>query len=250
MCAPATFNQPENLHPGVFTWDKNPPPVFLPPDEKPAARKNAYPGKNPRQTLWDFFHPVAFISHLKSIFACVKELSGAQWVNRFPTSQSIEELSGTFKDNMQSFYDALITAGANVQIAATHRPSERAFLMHWSYRIAKENYRPEEVPEKEGVNINWWHGDLASSKAAAAEMVQGYQVVFRPSLISNHIRGTAIDMEISWQGTLTINNVNGRSVSISTGSHDNTNETLQQVAATYGVLKHSTDFPHWSHNGR
>jgi hypothetical protein len=40
----------------------------LPPDEKPAARKNAYPGKNPRQTLWDYFHPIAFISHLKRIF--------------------------------------------------------------------------------------------------------------------------------------------------------------------------------------
>lgn len=178
------------------------------------------------------------------------ELSGNAWIARFPTSTSIADLRGTFQTNMQNFYQALLAARANVTISATYRPPERAYLMHWAYRIAREHYNPRQVPAKAGVNIRWWHGNLAASQQAAEAMVQGYNIAFRPALQSNHTRGTAIDMTISWHGALSIQEASGRLQIISNGPQNGTNISLHTVGRTYGVIKHPTDRPHWSHNGR
>jgi hypothetical protein len=60
------------------------------------------------------------------------ELSGGQWVARFPGSAEVEECRDPFKSSLTRFVSALRAAGANVTISATFRPVERAYLMHWS----------------------------------------------------------------------------------------------------------------------
>ncbi len=116
--------------------------------------------------------------------------------------------------------------GAQVTISATKRPEERAYLMHWSWMIAKGHYDASKVSAKAGVNINWWHGDQAKSEAAAQEMVDGYGInnlQVAPSLKSRHIEGNAIDMSISWSDSLKIKNADGTDVSITSTPRDGTN---------------------------
>jgi hypothetical protein len=84
-----------------------------------------------------------------------KELSGAQWTNRYPGSTSLRDLRAPFRDRAEAFVDALRTAGAIVTIAATYRPPKRAYLMHWSWLIVKRKRDPLTVPSMDGVSINW-----------------------------------------------------------------------------------------------
>jgi hypothetical protein len=76
-----------------------------------------------------------------------KMLSGQLWVSKFPNSTSTDDLVDPFQSKAKKFIAALTAAGATVSVNATLRPKERAFLMHWSFRVAKENYDPEKVPE-------------------------------------------------------------------------------------------------------
>ena len=81
-------------------------------------------------------------------------------------------------------------------------------------------------------------------------MVQAYGIVFKPVLNSRHTEGKAIDMDITWQGHLTIANAAGAQVAIATQPRTGAgNTTLQGVGATYGVRKLASDPPHWSSDG-
>ena len=176
-------------------------------------------------------------------------LSGAGWVSRFPTSSSTNDLAMAFRTGVNNFVAALRAAHATVSISATLRPPERAFLMHFSYRIARENMDPATVPTMAGVDIEWVHRDakravnLAASRAAASAMVNGYQIVFRPALNSNHTRGLAIDMSINHYANKNINNASGVAVMVRTAAN------LHALGATYGVHKLASDPPHWSSDG-
>jgi hypothetical protein len=105
------------------------------------------------------------------------------------------------------------------------------------------------------VDIQWVYvdrngnPDRAASRAAAAAMVQGYDIVFRPALASRHTEGKAIDMDISWQGDLSIAGADGKTVVIKTPPRTGGNAQLQIVGAGYGVNKLATDPPHWSSDG-
>lgn len=190
-----------------------------------------------------------------------RELSGAQWVSRFPTSASLDDLVSPFRAAATNFVAALGAAGATVVIAATRRPPERAYLMHWSWAIVNLNQDPRTVPAKAGVNIKWDHesGDgsynAQQSIAAAQAMVNGYSIQnlnVAPALNSKHIQGQAIDMSISWTGVLKINNASGTVVEINTTPRTGMNTDLATVGATYGVIKFvggDADKPHWSDNG-
>src|SRR5579863_2478623 len=118
-----------------------------------------------------------------------KVLSGASWVQKFPNSTSVDDLADPFKGNVRKFLAALQKADAMVSINATLRPKERAYLMHWSFKIA-QGTDPETVPAMTGVDIEWVHRDakgnknLAASKTAAAMMVSGYDIAFEPALTS------------------------------------------------------------------
>lgn len=185
------------------------------------------------------------------------ELSGAAWVSQFPTSTSTGDLSANFQEGVNSFITALRAAGASVRISATHRPRERAYLMHYAFCIAREGLDPSRVPPMDGVAIRWVHrdtsgrADLAASRAAAEQMVRAYAIRYKPSLTSRHIERRAIDMTISWSGELVIANGQGRQVTITSAPRTGAdNRELWQVGASYNVHKLAGDPPHWSDDGR
>ena len=177
------------------------------------------------------------------------ELSGPHWVARFPTSRSLFDCKPPFLDRISKFHQALVEAGAQVKISATLRPAERAYLMHFSSKIASGKIDPRKVPPMAGVSIKWFHGDLAKSKNAAQQMVHGYGIAFPPALHSRHTEGLAVDMTITWSGTLQIKDATGAVKSIGAPQSGNTNQALHKVGASYGVIKLASDPPHWSSDG-
>ncbi len=184
-----------------------------------------------------------------------RELSGVVWVERFPTSRSTATLIDGFRQKCDAFLAALADAGAAVNINATLRPPERAYLMHWSFALNAGEVEPDDVPRQTGVNIEWVHRkangsiDLAASRSAAAAMVHGYDIAHRPSLTSLHIFGKAIDMSIGWDGVLKVKQRNGTKKTIGSLPRTGLNHDLWAVGATYGVLKLPSDAPHWSSTG-
>ncbi|GAB3437902.1 hypothetical protein NX773_19525 [Massilia solisilvae] len=190
-----------------------------------------------------------------------KELSGRAWTGRFPGSNSLRDLKMPFRDSVRAFIDALRSANATVKIAATFRPPERAYLMHWSWRIVKQGFDPSKVPSMPGIEIEWAHNGTdgkysrEASVAAASEMVHGFEIDHlgvAPALASRHTSGFGIDMRISWIGHLSIVDADGDTVEIVHWPHTGLNPTLQEVGASYGVIKYNRsgrDDPHWSDNG-
>ncbi len=181
-------------------------------------------------------------------------LSGKDWVNKFPTSKSVADLDPTFGANVSKFLAALAAAGASVSINATYRPKERAYLMHYAFRIARQGLSPLDVPALAGVEIEWAHKtasgklDLTASRNAAEEMVDAYGIAFKPALRSQHTQRLAIDMTISWSGDLKIADAKGKVVTVGS-PRTGQNSTLVKVGATYKVIKLISDPPHWSSDG-
>ena len=183
----------------------------------------------------------------------VKFPSGASWVDRFPVSDDPHHLDSNFRSFWTSFRSVVETAGANVEILATRKPLERAYLMHWAWRIAKENYDPRRVPYMEGVNIRWWHGDIKTSQAAAWEMVHGYEIGDKeepPPLASPYTEGKVIATRITWSGDLTIYRDQPTEQIITEGPHDATNPELIELAETYRLVHlltvEDSDEVHWT----
>jgi len=182
-------------------------------------------------------------------------LSGPEWVTKFQNSRRLEDLEPVFRSGVSRFLAALRTAGATVTIADTLRPAERAYLMHFSFRIARENLDATTVPAKAGVDIQWVHsaaGGLTSaqaSKSAAERMVAAYGIVFRPALSSRHTEGRAIDMTINWNGDLEIAKSDGTMITVTSAPRNGDNTSLQRVGESYGVIKLVSDPPHWSADG-
>jgi len=180
--------------------------------------------------------------------------AGKEWIAKFPTSKSVNDLSGSFKGNVTKFLRALQAAGAKVAISATLRPPERAYLMHYSYEVS-HGLDPAKVPDMKGVDIDWTCAgkdgkpDAKLAVKAASEMVAGFGIAYRPALKSRHSQGLAIDMTISWTGALTITGSDGKAVTITSSPRDGGNKDLQSVGAGYGVVKLKTDPPHWSSDG-
>jgi hypothetical protein len=182
--------------------------------------------------------------------------SGRHWVSQFPTSTSLDDLSAPFRGHVKRFLASLEAANASVTIAATLRPPERAYLMHFAFAIANEAADPRTVPTMHGVRIQWVHTDshglpdLETSRSAAQEMVKGYEIVYKPALISRHTEGKAIDMVITWQNDLVIARANGTKITISnTPRNGSGNTQLHKVGESYGVIKLLSDPPHWSSDG-
>jgi hypothetical protein len=189
-----------------------------------------------------------------------KTKSGSYWVtwanSHAKNSTSVEDLVEPFRSHVKAFIDALKTAGAEVKVRATRRDAKRAYLFHWSWLIALGKSKPSEATALAGVDIEWDHGDLAKSKAGAKEMVDGFGLAVppksnvAPALASHHIAGKAIDMEITWTGTLKVNKKDGTEVSVPFMSDPNKNTMLHSVGESYAVKKHKSDAPHWSVDGK
>src|SRR5262249_55779763 len=149
------------------------------------------------------------------------------------------------------FIEAMTDAGGSVSIGTTLRPPERAYLMYNAWRIANGEVKAEDVPAMSGVDIEWVHSSDAESVQSAQDMVDGYQIVAKPALNSRHTQGRAIDMTISWSGTLSIANKDGTKSDITSTPRNGENTDLIDVGATYGVIKatFAGDPPHWSDDG-
>src|SRR5471032_2094185 len=129
-----------------------------------------------------------------------KELSGAQWEQRFKGSASTKDLTATFRKAVEAFIDAMTSAGIAVRISNTFRPIPRSYLMHWCWEIAAKNVKAEDVTAMNGVNINCVHPTAEASIAAANKMGN---LKTSPALQSLHNVGREIDMSISWTDTVT-----------------------------------------------
>ena len=182
------------------------------------------------------------------------DLSGAAWfdknIYRYPTSKLPSELAQPFRGNFERFQKALTDAGASVTISVTYRSEERAYLMHYAYKIAHGTILAKDVPAQAGVRIKWVHATEAQSKAAAAAMVAKFGIAYPPAFPSNHSARTAVDMKVTWTGTLKIKDATGPTVEITTTTRTGAGNTaLHTVGATFGVFKLVGDAPHWSANG-
>ena len=101
-----------------------------------------------------------------------------------------------------------------------------------------------------GVDIDWSHGgDVADARAAAAAMKHGYDIQYPAALVSRHTQRRAIDMTISWTGTITVHDFNGQARTITLPPRSGSNQVLVDVGRSFGVIKLLTDPPHWSDDG-
>ena len=182
--------------------------------------------------------------------------SGKAWVDKFPGSSKTADLEKDFRGKAEAFIKAAKDAGADVSISSTLRPKERAYLMHWSWMIGKKDHDAKTVPAMDGVAIERWHGSKEASKKAAEEMMEGYGIAglgVAPALASRHTEGKAVDMQITWKGTLKVKNKDGVTVEIDTTPRNSTNAKLIEVGATYDVIHFKAvekDKVHWSTDGK
>ena len=189
-----------------------------------------------------------------------KTKSGTFWVTwadaHAKDSSSLDDLAEPFKTNVKFFIRALEDAGAKVDVVNTKRSDKRAYLFHWCWLIGLNKAKPSEATSLAGVDIEWDHGDPVQSKKGAQEMINGFGLAVppnstnAPALNSNHIFGKAVDMTISWTGTIKVKDKDGTQESILFVNDVNSNTKLHAVGASYGVRKLATDAPHWSVDGR
>ena len=177
------------------------------------------------------------------------QLSGPIWVNRFPTSTSVSDLTPAFATAVDAFTASLEAGGAQVSIAATYRPPERAYLMHYSWRVGRGEIEASDVPAMAGVDIDWVHRDRrgrpnpTGSRAAAAGMAGLYGIEYAPSLATRHTQRRAIDMTITQYVGKTFADADGVATRVRTASE------LYALGRTFGVIKLVVDRPHWSDDG-
>lgn len=200
--------------------------------------------------------PISTPARRRSAANTDNELSGAQWAQRFKGSKDTKDLALAFRYPVNAFIDAMTEAGIKVRVAATYRPVQRSYLMHWCWQIAHKYVEAEDVPALSGVDINWVHATSAASLEAAKQMVRAFDMGglnTAPALYSLHNEGRAIDMSITWTGVVTVKDANDELIEVKTSPRSGMNRQLKAIGASYGVIKFiggARDKPHWSVNGR
>lgn len=189
-----------------------------------------------------------------------KQKSGSYWVSwanaNARNSRSLSKLDATFQKKVEAFIGALTSANANVTVRATLRHPKRAYLFHWSWKIATGRNKAADATPFPGVHIDWVHATDAESVAGALEMTSGFGLAMPPrsnvppAMSSRHIQGLAVDMDIIWPGTIMVMKQDGTAVPLRYISNPNLNIPLHEVGASYGVYKLRSDAPHWSSDGR
>jgi hypothetical protein len=175
--------------------------------------------------------------------------SGREWCARFPTSRRLEDLAQPFQQNVGAFIVALRGGAAAVSIAATYRPPERAYLMHWACMIGQSGHDPAAVPHMVGVDIDWTHGgDRQKARGAAQGMMRGYQIRFPAALVSRHTQRRAIDMTIHVPAGAVIAPSGAAAITFREAC-DGLDPRVIAIGKSYGVIKLLSDPPHWSDDG-
>ncbi|MFO0858752.1 MAG: hypothetical protein U0640_15515 [Phycisphaerales bacterium] len=176
-------------------------------------------------------------------------------MKKFPADDTVAALEDDFEKKVEAFIAAVKKAGVTPSIKSVYRPPERQHLMRWCWKIVEKNHDAQTVPAKEGVDIDWWHGDQLKSVKAAKEMYDGYGLDTKaePPETSRHTEKKAIDMSITWTGSLTIKDKDDKDVVISSEPRNSSNADLIKVAKTYGVIHFinaASDVNHWSTDGK
>ncbi len=171
--------------------------------------------------------------------------SGPSWCNEFPVSRSLLTLAEPFRSNTAAFVDALRAAGAVVAIDMTRMPLERAYLMHWSWRIASGLADPSWVPAMPDIEIDWTHGGNAeAAHTSAILMKHQFGLKSAPLLRSRHTEGRALHIKIQFGWALSVMDREGRHWPVACQND------LLPIGARYGVVKRR-DIPyHWSDDGK
>ena len=138
------------------------------------------------------------------------EPSGPAWCARFPGSASPDDLLSDFRDRVLAF---LADEGRGREAEhcrhlppAPARLSDALVLPYRQFRAgplrgAPHGGRRHPVDAQVGVS---------ASRAAARAMMNVYGIIFPAALVSRHTQRRAIDMTISWNGTLAIRDFNAR----------------------------------------
>lgn len=187
--------------------------------------------------------------------------SGLFWVTwaniHAPASKDLEDLVEPFRTNARSFIKALRDAGATVAVTNTLRSPRRAYLFHWCWRVSQGHATAAQADADPmaGIDILWNHGADTASKAGALEMATGFGLALPPrstnppSKTTNHGTGRAIDITVTWTGTISVKKADNTIVAVPFNANVNANTALHAVGASYGVNKLTTDAPHWSADG-
>ncbi len=185
----------------------------------------------------------------------MSNLSGRAWIianqGRYPRSQDLDDLQAGFRENVIRFINILRNAGVRVSVTTTRRSADRAYLMHYSWRIANEDIDAADVPAKAGIDIQWNHGNNRVSIRAARAMVNYFESTSLPALITVHTRGRAIDMTITWRRDLFLGPLPDGSFRGVIGGPRNGGENpeLREIGALFGVRKNLSSPSHWSVRG-
>jgi hypothetical protein len=174
-----------------------------------------------------------------------QRLSGAHWCAQFPTSTNLDSLAEPFRSNLRRFIAMIESNGGNARVNATRRPRERAYLMHYSFRIARMGTNPGRVPAQSGLDIIWNHPRAVE---AAEQMVQGYGIVYEPALNSLHTLGQAVDMVVRGLPARIRVMTAGGEQSFDIGNRPaEQNVALWRIADQHFSIKKSpSDWVHWS----
>jgi hypothetical protein len=194
---------------------------------------------------------------------------GAPLADLFPGSKDIGTLAQPFQNHVRAFVAAMKAAGIHVGIATTFRPVQRAYMMHWTWLISKENFSAEDVPPfsqdgEEPVDVCWVirdsNGipDQKESREAADAAFKAFEIdpenKVPPALLTRHATGQAIDMTTTWTSpTITILNAAKHPVLISSQPQNGLNAALEAIGAGYKVMHYmpaAADKNHWSDNGK
>ena len=178
-----------------------------------------------------------------------QRLVGPLWVEFKRASTSLEDLSFPFRNSAKAFAKAILDSGATIEIANTLRPPERVHMMHYAFRVAREGLAPQNVPPFSGIEVDWVHYTPTLSVKAAQELVDAYDIAYKPSLMSNHTIGRAVDWSVEWKKPIQIKDIDGNLVTIDQPRNGFDNEDLWAIGEGYGVYKLPPDAPHWSFDG-
>jgi hypothetical protein len=223
--------------------------------------KNANASKAPAQTTAtnadeESSAPEGATSAIETVGG--NDLSGAHWraqatANGWANSTDFADLESSFGANAETFVSGLRNAGATVTVSAGLRHPKRAKLMHYAWKVAHGAITPAAATSAcnaAGINIEWDHGELVASKAAAQALCDSFRLIACASLTSNHMSGEAIDMRITnVPETLTINGTEYQADMAAGGEADE--DKVDHIGRELGVLWYgSGDWVHWSVTGR